>query len=113
MIITLLSPILELHGAPTRPSTPKVLRARQCAPCYSVVSSLDSHLSPLKSLGACQKHTPSQHTQMEVDSLKHRLNFKSTYNTLHRSNFYNAKKNINQINFKTKTRKLETHEFAP
>jgi hypothetical protein len=50
MLITLPSPILELHHAPL---PFKVLRAKERAPtpCSSVVFSLDSHLSPLRSLG--------------------------------------------------------------
>jgi len=44
-------------GAPARPSTLQVLRARERAPTpyFSAVFSLDSHLSPLKSLGVCHE----------------------------------------------------------
>jgi len=50
MLVTFPSPILELQYA-LLPF--KVLRARECAstPCFSAVFTLDSHLSPLKSLG--------------------------------------------------------------
>ncbi len=39
--------------AATRPSTPRVLRAKECTPTlhYSVMFTLDSHLSLLKNLG--------------------------------------------------------------
>jgi len=51
MLATLPSFILELQHA-TLPF--KVLQARECAstPSFSIVFSLDSHLSPLRSLGA-------------------------------------------------------------
>jgi hypothetical protein len=44
-------------GAPACPSTPKVLRTRECAPtfCFYIVFTLDSPLSLSRSLGACQK----------------------------------------------------------
>jgi hypothetical protein len=44
-------------GAQTLSSTPKMLRARECAPtpCSSTVFNWDSHLSLSKSLGARQK----------------------------------------------------------
>jgi hypothetical protein len=55
MRVTLPSP----HpGAPTRPSTPKVLRARERAPtlCSFTIFTSDSHLSSSKSLGVRQNH---------------------------------------------------------
>ncbi len=50
LLITLLNPYLE---APTHPFTPKVLRAREHSwtPHSSIVFTLDSHLSLLRSLG--------------------------------------------------------------
>ncbi len=43
-------------GAPTRPFTPKVLRAKERAPTpySSIVFTLDSHLNLPRSLGVCQ-----------------------------------------------------------
>jgi hypothetical protein len=53
MLVTLPNPISEFQHA-LLPL--KVLRARECALtlCFSAVFSLDSHVSPLKSLGVCQ-----------------------------------------------------------
>jgi len=53
MLVTLPSPILELLHT----SLPlKMLRAKEHAltPCFSVVFSLDSHLSPLRKFGVHQ-----------------------------------------------------------
>ncbi len=52
MLVTLLSPILELQHAPL-PS--KVLQAKERAPIFdsSVVFTLDSHLNLSRSLGVC------------------------------------------------------------
>jgi hypothetical protein len=54
MLVTLPSPILKLQ---TRPSIRNVLQAKERAliPCSSIVFNLDSHLSPLRNLGAHQK----------------------------------------------------------
>jgi hypothetical protein len=53
MLITFPSPIPELLHAPL---PLKMLRAKERAltPCFSIILSLDSHLSPLKSLGVHQ-----------------------------------------------------------
>jgi hypothetical protein len=55
MLVTLPSPISELQHAPL---PPKVLRTKKRAitPGSFVVFNLDSHLSPLRNLGACH-HT--------------------------------------------------------
>jgi hypothetical protein len=44
-------------GAPTCPSTPKVLRAKECAPIpyFSIVFTSNSHLNLLRSLGVHKK----------------------------------------------------------
>ncbi len=55
MLVTLPSPIPKLQHAPL---PLKMLRAKEHAltPCFSVVFSLDSHLSPLRSLGVRRIH---------------------------------------------------------
>jgi len=43
--------------AQARPSTPKVVRIKECAstPYSSIIFTLDLHLSLLRNLGACQE----------------------------------------------------------
>jgi hypothetical protein len=54
LLVTLPNPYPE---APTRPSTPEVLRIKECTPIphFSVVFTLNLHLNMLKSLGV--RHT--------------------------------------------------------
>jgi hypothetical protein len=51
MLLTFHNPHPE---APAHPSTPKVLRVKKCAPTFSVVFTLDSHLNIFESWGTHQ-----------------------------------------------------------
>jgi hypothetical protein len=67
MLVTLSSP----HpGAPTRPSSPKVLRAKEraLAPYFSIVFALNSHLSLSRSLRA---HQPRSLLEDKHEELQH------------------------------------------
>jgi hypothetical protein len=56
-------------GAPTHPSTPKVLQAKECAltPYSFVIFTLDSHLSLSRSLGTDQAWIDKIHYAWEYD----------------------------------------------